>query len=191
MESRRSIRWAGASISLTCFAKDAAKLLAWLCATLVRALESNVAQKRAAWGRHLHRASGRARRHGSCNLGRRQHGKRSCNASKADARRASEAGSENLDLRAHLACCRHCLHKSAETHVQAEDRAIILRAADPGCSVELAVGVLHQSGERVRAIRSSEGMQCGQSALRRDLKDCSIDVGAARNRCVIEIAVSG
>src|SRR5258708_1062928 len=75
--------------------------------TLLRSLESHVAQKRAAGCYYLDRAAGRARGYGGRDLRCRYYSKRSRDAVKADARRPGKASPKNFDLRSHRACSGH------------------------------------------------------------------------------------
>jgi hypothetical protein len=113
--------------------------------------EGNVARKRGAGSYHLDFSGSRAARHG----GRNKRGKRGRygefrgGAVEGDAGCAGQVGTQNVDGGSHGARGWLRLDERARTHVQAEDRSIVVGPAPDRRPVKLSIGGLDQPGERV------------------------------------------
>lgn len=167
----------------------------------LRNLEDRVTGERGPTGRHhLNYAGSGARGYIGRDFGTGSDFEHCRRAVEGDAGRARQIRSQNLNLRFHLAGGRHRFYKRAETHVQAEDRAIahgaaarVGRPALQHCPVQSPIGVLHQrpAAARARSVRAVEAVQRGQRAAGGKLEDraLSIVIDSAEPRDPVEIPI--
>src|SRR6202050_2069425 len=107
------------------------------------------------WRYHFDLASGCAGWNGGRDFGTRHHGERGHRAVKADAGRAGQLRSQDLDSRTNLARRGQRVYEWAKPHGQAKDRANVAATAPVARTIELSVSALGQTGraEAVKAVK--------------------------------------
>lgn len=124
--------------------------------------ERNITLQRSPFGRsHRNRAGLRARRNGAVDFGIRQNGECGCRPVKADSRCALQIRPQNRDGHSDVAGGWLRLDERRQAGRDGKDNAVVVTAAEIGCSVECAVRVLHQATVGVLAVPAVEGMQVG------------------------------
>ena len=119
-------------------------------------------------------------------------------AAELDHRRTFEALPEDANLRAFLAGGGLCFHERLQTYREAEERPIIVRAAEPRCPVEGPIGGLYQTCGKVCPIRavpvtvcfSTKTVESLQRAIQGYFEDRPRSVGP-RVCCPIEVSIGG
>src|ERR1700677_3177115 len=107
------------------------------------------------WRYHFHLAGGRTGWNCGVDFGTRCHGERAHRAVEADAGRAGQLRSQNLDGRTNLARRGQRFYERSKPHGQAKDRANVAATAPVARTIELSISALGQTGraEAVKAVK--------------------------------------